>query len=127
MKHGGGEHKDCGVDEKGEHERATRVDGCEFDRFAFAFGRLLESSRLYNRRVQVEIVRHHRRSNDADADIKHRLVGYNVRTGNKSKRNAGEVRFGEDQFSSEASGDRSNQRDDQRFDITETFLLEVKN
>ena len=57
-----------------------RIDGGKLDRLAFAFRRLLEFARLHDRRMQIEIMRHHRRADDADADVKHLLVRDNLRT-----------------------------------------------
>ena len=51
-----------------------RIDGGELDRLAFAFRRPLEIARLHDGGVQVEIVRHHGRAEDADAHVEHLLV-----------------------------------------------------
>ena len=51
----------------------ARVDRGELDRLAFAFRRLLEFARLHDGGMQIEIVRHHGRADDADADVEHRL------------------------------------------------------
>src|SRR5439155_11508010 len=56
---GGREYQDCPVYEQSEHERNTRIDRGELDRFAFAFERLLELASLHNGRVQVKVMRHH--------------------------------------------------------------------
>ena len=85
MKHRRRQNQDRGIDEKREHQRAGRVDGREFDRLAFAFRRLLEFPRLHDRRMQIEIMRHDRGADDADADVKHLLVHDDVRTRNKTE------------------------------------------
>src|SRR6266550_1890361 len=77
--------------------------------------------------MQVEIMRHHRRPQNADADIKHLLIRYDVRSRHKSEKNATQVWFGEEQLGRETRGDGRNQGDDQGFDITKTLCLEKEN
>jgi len=48
MKRGCGENENRAVNKEREHEGDSRIDGCEFDRLAFALGRLLEHPRLHN-------------------------------------------------------------------------------
>ena len=93
----------------------------------FAFRGLLEFARLHDGGMQVKIVRHNRRADDADADVKHLLIRDDVRPRHESEHHADEAGFGKDQFSGEASGDGRDERDDQRLDVTKALLLEVKN
>jgi len=95
--------------------------------FAFALRRLLELACLHDRRVQVKIMRHNGRAQNADADVKHLLVHDDVRAGHKTAHYAQEIWFGKDQLGAETAGDGCDQRDHQRFDITKTLLLKVKN
>ena len=68
------------VDEEREHQRHGRIDGGELDRLAFASRRLLVFARLHDRRMQIKIMRHHRRAEDADGDVEHLLVRDDSRT-----------------------------------------------
>ena len=77
-----------------EHERRARIDSCKLDRFAPAFRRLVEFSRLHNGRVQIQVVRHYGGSKNTDADVKHFLVCDDVWTRDKPKRNPYNVWFG---------------------------------
>ena len=126
MKRGCGENENRAVNKEREHEGDSRIDGGEFDRLAFAFGRLLEHPRLHNRRVQVKIMRHHGRAKNANADVEHSLIHDDARAGDESKHDARKVRLGEDQLGGEAAADGHDQRDHKSFDITEAFGLEIK-
>src|SRR6266446_1285472 len=77
--------------------------------------------------MQVEIVRHHRRSQNPDADVEHLLICYDVWSGDKSEKNTTQVRFGEKQLGRETRGDGRNEGDDQGFDITKALCLEEEN
>src|SRR5690349_14900280 len=127
MENGRSQNQDRRINKESEHERAGRVDTGVFDGFAFALRSLLELARLHDRRVEVKIVRHHRRSNDADADVKHFLVRDDVRAGHKTEYHADKVWFGKDQLRSETTGDGCDERNHQRLDVTKPLLLEVKN
>ena len=61
---------------KREHERAGGIDGCEFDRLSFTCRRPLKLPRLHYRRMEIKIMRHHRGAENADADVKHPLIGH---------------------------------------------------
>src|SRR5437588_7987941 len=77
--------------------------------------------------MQVEIMRHHCRPQNTDANIKHLLVHNNVRSRHKSEKNSTEVWFGEEQLGRKTRGDGSDQGDDQGFDIAKTLCLEKEN
>src|SRR6266478_9565620 len=77
--------------------------------------------------MKVKIVRHNRRADDADTDVKHLLVHDDVRARHKTEHHTQEVWFGEDQLRRKASGDGCDERNNQRLDVTKTLLLEVKN
>ena len=75
MEDGGGEDEDGGVDEEREHQRDGGVDVGEADGFALAGGGARVVARLDDGGVQVEVVRHDRRAEDADGDVEHFVVG----------------------------------------------------
>ena len=60
------QNEDGGVDEKGEGKGDGRIDRVEADRLADGLFICSEASRLHQRRMQIEIVRHHRRADDPD-------------------------------------------------------------
>src|SRR4051812_49232115 len=82
-----GKNQDRGIDEQREHERRARIDGCKCDSFAPAYWCLLEFSGLHNGRVQIQVMRHHSRPKDTDANIKHSLVRDDMWPRDKPKRN----------------------------------------
>ena len=61
---------------KREHQRDGAVDGGVFDRLApCRRGVSLEGAGLHHRGVEIEVVRHHGRAEDADRDVEHRRIG----------------------------------------------------
>ena len=66
--------EDRGIDEQGEHKRHARVDGCELDRLRSTGAALLVIARLHDRGMEIEIMRHHRRAENANRDVKHVAV-----------------------------------------------------
>ena len=71
-------HEDRGVDEEREHQRDGGIDRREADRLAPALQRVAVLARLHDRGVQVEVVRHHRRAEDADRDVEHVRVAQDL-------------------------------------------------
>ena len=53
------------------------IDRGELDRLAFARRRPLEFARLHDRGMQIEIMRHDGRAEDADRDVEHARIGQN--------------------------------------------------
>src|SRR5207253_5321688 len=60
-----------GIDEQGEHERYAGIDGGELDRLTFAGRRLLVIACLHHRGMEIKIMRHDRRPENSDRDVKH--------------------------------------------------------
>ena len=54
-----------------KHQRDRRIDGRELDRLALFLDALAEAARLHDARMQVQIVRHHGRADDAEREIEH--------------------------------------------------------
>src|SRR5207247_2120995 len=67
--------EDRRVDEQRERQRDRGVDERVLDRFALAGRRLFVAARLHDRGVQVQVVRHHRRAEDADRQVQLLTVG----------------------------------------------------
>src|SRR5262249_4831468 len=105
MESGSRKNQDRSINKQGEHERRARINSCKLDSFASAFRRLLEFARLHNRRVQIQVVRHHRGSKDTNANIKHFLVCDDVWPGDKTERNADKAWSGKNQFQRETRAD----------------------
>src|SRR4029077_19543584 len=126
MESRGCQYQDRAVDEQSEHERRTGIDGGELDCLAPALRRLLELARLHNGRVQVEIMRHHGRAKNADADVKHFLICEDAWIGNKPEEDTGRAGLGKDQFSGETTSDGGDKSDDNSLDITKAFGLQIQ-
>ena len=65
------QHQDGRVDEEGDGQRHGRIDGVEADGAADGRFVLLQLAALHQGRVQVQVVRHHGRADDADGDVQH--------------------------------------------------------
>ena len=78
VEHRGGDDQDRRVDEQSQHQRDGAVGGGKPDRFAFALLGRFYLPRLHDRRVQIEIVRHHRRSENSDGDVEHLRIGHDL-------------------------------------------------
>ena len=112
------------VDKQGEHKRAGGINGCEFDRLPFPRRGLFKLPRLHYRRMEIKIMRHHRGTQNADADVQHPLIGHDSRTWNEPEKNSGEAGFRENQLRGKTPADRDNQGKDERFDVTKAFVLQ---
>ena len=64
---------------KAKRQRDRRVEEREAHRLALARRPSPRTPRLHDRRVQIQVVRHHRRAEDADGDVEHLAVGDDVR------------------------------------------------
>ena len=71
MESSGGKNQNGGVNEKRKHERDRGINGGELDRLGFAGGALFIFAGLDNGRMQVKVVRHHGRAENADGDQEH--------------------------------------------------------
>ncbi len=125
VKRRGGHHQDGGVDEEGEHQRDGRIDRCEVDRLALVRDRVAVLARLHDRGMQIQIVRHHRRAEDADRDVEHVRCRAGSRRAGRTRRatppRSGRARA---ELDGERAGDGENQADDERFDVAEAAVLQ---
>ena len=129
VERGGGEDEDGGVDEEGEHEGDARIDGGELDRLAAAGRRALEVARLHDGGVEIEIMGHDRRAEDADADVEHLRVGENRGMRDEAAQDAADAPLpeaGPEDLDGEADRDRANEGDDERLDQAEAAILQVE-
>ena len=115
----GGDDQDSGVDEKGERQRDDGVDRREADRLAL----VAAVAGLHERRVKIQIVRHHRRAEDADRQIQPRRVGDRRQARHQPGQHRRPRRPRRDQLVGEATGDQQQQRDDEQLQLAETEPL----
>ena len=82
-------------------------------------------ARLHDRRVQVEVVRHHRRAEDADRDVEHVGVAQDLGARDEAERRRRPA-SGRASQSSTANDPAisDDQRDDQRLDVAEAAVLQ---
>ena len=78
VEHRRGHHQNRAVEEEREHQRDRRVDRRIADRLAAAGEVVAVFPRLHDRRVQIEVVRHHRRAEDADRDVEHVVIAHDL-------------------------------------------------
>src|ERR1044072_5258191 len=76
--------------------------------------------------MQINIMRHHGRAKNADADVKHSLICNDTWIGNKAEEDTGRAGFGEDQFSGKTTSDGGDKSDDNSLDITKSFSLQIQ-
>ena len=116
--------EDGGVDEERRHQRDRRIDGRKANRLGLARMAVDVPPRLDDRRVQVEVVRHHRRAEDAERDVEHVRIREHLGARNESGQHANRIRPRQRQFHGEACRDRHDQRDDQRLDVAKPLVLQ---
>src|SRR6266496_3280945 len=126
MENGGCQDQDCPVDEQSEHKRGTGVNGGELDRLAPAFRRLLELARLHDGGVEVKIMRHYCRAQNADANVEHSRICDDAWIGNKPEEDTDRAGFGKDQFSGKTPSDSGNEGDDNGLYVTKAFRLQIQ-
>ena len=74
----GGEDQDRGVDQQGEAQRDRGVDRREFQSLALLGQRVAKGESLDDAGMQVEVMRHHRRADDAERQIEHVVIGEEI-------------------------------------------------
>ena len=104
----------------------------EFDRrktdgFAFTALGAIEFARLHNGTVQVQIMRHYRRADDADREVEHCRIGYDLPGRQQCRGNHVHIRLRQHQLEREAATDDAQQRHYQCFDVAETAVLQPQN
>ena len=86
MENAAGHDQDGGIDQKGEDQRGTAIDQRQKDRIPLGGVTAADLARLHQCRMQIEIMRHHRGADDADADIQHARIGDQVGMRQQSQR-----------------------------------------
>jgi hypothetical protein len=126
MEGGGREDEDGGVDGEREHQRDGRVEGGEAQRLAFFGQGFPVGAGLHDAGVQVEVVRHHGRAQDAERQVEHLRVGDDLGGGREALDDRGPVGIGESDLDPEADCDHAKEGDDQGFHIPEAERLEIE-
>src|SRR4051794_25310755 len=122
--HGRRNNQDRRIDEKGAVERDRRVDEVVFARLPQPFRRFGYIAALNQRRVQVEIVRHHRRAQDADRDVQHLRVCEDRSAGNEALGDTDRIWLGEEQFDDEARADGGDEQENERLHLADAEALD---
>ena len=89
-----------------------------------ALERVAVLARLHDRRVQVQVVRHHRRAEDADRDVEHVRVAQDLGARDEADRDRRQVGPRQPELDRERPGDQHDQRDDERLDVAEAAVLQ---
>jgi hypothetical protein len=100
------------------------ADGREEDGLAPARLVVAVLARLHDRRVQVEVVRHHRRAEDPDGDEQHVGIADDVRCRHEARDDPGQARLREEEFDRKPARNADDERDHHRFEHPEAVLLE---
>ena len=111
-KDGRGQHQDRAVDDQRAVQRDAGIDQIEAAGFAFFLAGFPDPPGLHQRRMQIEIVRHHRRADDGDGDVQALIV----QPRQQPRHDFMDHRPRKRQLDQEASGDHRDQDQDHRFD-----------
>ena len=116
----GAEHQQAGVDEKRQAKRERGIPGGEAHGLAALGFRLPEITRADDRRVQVEVMRHHRGADDTQRDEEHTGARQHVRGGNEASHHLGDDRLGEQELDADAGRNRQHEHSHERLQPTVT-------
>jgi hypothetical protein len=119
--------QDRRVDEESEQQRAGRVNRGERDRLTLARFGLLEGACLDDARVQIEVVRHDGRAEDANGNVERRWVEDDLAGWDQAGEHGREGRMRDQGFVSEAAEDNKDQRGDDDLEIAEVVMLKQQN
>ena len=113
------QHQDGAIDEHGAIERHHRIDQVETASHPLGLLVVADMAGLYQRRVEVEIVRHYR--GPQDADCQEQAVGIEPR--HETAEKLGPHWFGPNHFDTETRGDDGDQRQYKRLDGADAEAL----
>src|SRR5947207_3195793 len=77
--------------------------------------------------MEVEIMGHDRRAEDADRDVKHARIGHDSRGRHETFGNPQQIRPGGHDLPRETAADNKDERDDERLDVAKAFVLKKQN
>src|SRR5690606_25502231 len=81
---------------------------------------------LHDARMQIEIMRHDRRADDAERYIKHVRIADDIDGGRKAANDLAPFRLRHQDLDQEAERDDAEQRYDERLDAPKTLVLEIE-
>ena len=106
-----------------EHQRDGGIDRRELDRLAAVVDAVAEAARLHHAGMQVEIVRHHGRAEDAEREIEHVRIGDDLGGRREAADHRAPFRIGHRDLDRKAQRDDAEQRDDEGLDPAEAEVL----
>ena len=116
----GRQRQDRRVDDEGDVQRQRRVEQVVADRLALARRRGLDAPRLHQRGMQVQVVRHHRRPEDAH---RHQQAG-GVQPRHEAAGHVAPHRPRQHQFDRHAGADGQHQHRHDRLQFSHTVVLQ---
>ncbi len=121
------QHQDRAIDEQREKQRQRAVDHGEADGLALLARRDPHGARLHHEGVQEEIMRHHRRAENAETEIEHLRIGEEARRRDQPARDGGPFRARHHELRGEAEADEAEHRHDEKLDLAKAQPLESEN
>lgn len=118
------EDQDRGIDRQREHQGDGAVPSRQPQRLAFGRKIKPEGAGLYDARMQVEVMRHDRRADDAKREVEHRRVVEDLAAWGKACDDFAPDRVGLSDEHDETGGDQRHQGNDQRLDPAEPLVLQ---
>ena len=101
---------------KRKAQRDRGIDGGKFDRLALLLPALADEAGLHQAGMQIEIMRHDGRAQNAEREIEHLVVGENVRCRHETADHRAPIRIGERDLDRKAGRDHAQHRHDERLD-----------
>ena len=109
----GGDDQDRGIDEQCQKQRNGAVERRPADGVAASVLGPLEGARLHDRGMQIEIVRHHGRADDADRHIEHVAVRHDRGRRQEAGKDRSDGRCRRHDLNHETDRDHDEQRDNE--------------
>ena len=118
--------EDRGVDQQRQHERDRRIDGRKLDRLALGRQRVGDDARLHDGGVQVEIMRHHGRAENAHGEVEHLRVAHDLDRRREAEDHLAHVGLRHGDLDGEAGGDHQQRAHDEGLDPAKAEVLQIK-
>ena len=122
-----GKNQDCSVNKECKEQGDGRIGGGISNRNTLARVVAWIVARLHNRGMQVEIVRHNGRPQNADCDVKHSWIDDDFSRWDEATKHFRQVGARCNNFINEAASDYENKSRNDCFDGTPTFALKCEN
>ncbi len=122
-----GQNQDRGVDQQCEGKGNRRVECCKAYCFALFRQSMPVIACLNDAGMQIEVMRHHGRTNNAQCYIEHIRIADDFCGWRKTADHFAPLGFCHQNLDQEAERNDAEQRDDERFDPTKALVLEIEN